>query len=156
MFSQRVLATTLLLLACAAQATARDIALVSNKVNSVTSITLPDLVKICKGQTNRWTDGKPVTLVMRDPSAPEMKVVLEKIYGMSKSEVDAAISAANHGRVNHPAIVIVDSDDTLVERVETTPGAIGLVDVYSITGGITVLKVGGKLPLEPGYPLHGN
>lgn len=156
MFSQRVLATMLLLLACTSPAAARDIALVSNKANSVTSIILPDLVKICKGQTSRWTDGKPVMLVMRDPSAPEMKVVLEKIYAMSKSEVDAAISAANHGRVNHPAIVIVDSDDTLVERVETTPGAIGLVDVYSITGGITVLKVAGKLPLEPGYPLHGN
>jgi hypothetical protein len=30
------------------------------------------------------------------------------------------------------------------------------VDVYSINGGINVLKIGGKLPLEPGYPLHGN
>jgi len=28
--------------------------------------------------------------------------------------------------------------------------------VYSISGGVTVVKVGGKLPLEPGYPLHGN
>jgi hypothetical protein len=33
---------------------------------------------------------------------------------------------------------------------------VGLVDVYSINGGVTVLKVGGKLPLEPGYALHGN
>jgi hypothetical protein len=31
-----------------------------------------------------------------------------------------------------------------------------LVDVYSITGGVNVLKIGGKLPLEPGYSLHGN
>jgi len=33
---------------------------------------------------------------------------------------------------------------------------VGLVDVYAITGGVTVVKVGGKLPLEPGYALHGN
>ncbi len=49
-------------------ATARDLALVSNKGNSVSAITLPDLVKFSKGQTNRWPDGKSVTLIMRSPS----------------------------------------------------------------------------------------
>jgi len=28
--------------------------------------------------------------------------------------------------------------------------------VYAITSGVAVVKIGGKLPLEPGYPLHGN
>ena len=139
-----------------APASARDIALISNKANAPTNINLVELVKICKGQTNHWPDGKAVTLVTRAASVPEMKVVLEKVYGMTQAEVDAAISSANHGRVSHPAIVVVESDDVLVQRVESTPGAVGLVDVYSITGGVTVMKVGGKLPLEPGYPLHGN
>ena len=85
-----------------------------------------------------------------------MKLVLEKVYGMSKEEVSALIAAANHGRTNHPAIIVVDSEKALVEAVESTPGTVGLVDVYSITGGITVLRVEGKLPLEAGYPLHGN
>jgi hypothetical protein len=40
--------------------------------------------------------------------------------------------------------------------VESTPGAIGLVDIYSITGAVQVIKIGGKLPLESGYLLHGN
>jgi hypothetical protein len=31
-----------------------------------------------------------------------------------------------------------------------------VVDVYSISGGVTVVRVGNKLPLEPGYVLHGN
>lgn len=140
----------------ATTAAARDMALVSNKSNDVTMLTLPDLIKICKGQTNHWPDGKPVTFIMRNPASPEMKLVLEKIYGLSKEEVAALIATANHGRTNHPAIVVVDSDDVLVQRVESTTGAVGLVDVYSITGGVKVVKVAGKLPLEPGYPLHGN
>jgi hypothetical protein len=135
---------------------ARDMALVSNKSNSVSVMTLPDLVKICKGQVNRWPDGKPVTFITRNPSLPEMRLVLEKIYGMPKEAVSTLINTANHGRANHPAIVVVDSDDALVQRVESTAGAVGLVDVYSITGGVKVVKVAGKLPLEPGYPLHGN
>lgn len=156
MLFRPVLAALVFATACASLAAARDIAVISNKSNSITVLTVPELVRICKGQTNRWPDGKAVTLVTRAPSSPDMKVVLEKIYGMSKEEVEAVIASANHGRVNHPAIVVVDSDDRLVDRVESTPGAVGLVDVYSITSGINVVKVGGKLPLEPGYPLHGN
>jgi hypothetical protein len=75
---------------------------------------------------------------------------------MSKSDVIAAIASANRGRMSHPAIVVVDSDEALINQVEGTPGAVGLVDVYSITGGVKVLKLAGKLPLEPGYALHGN
>ena len=52
--------------------------------------------------------------------------------------------------------MIVNSDDALVKKVESTPGAVGLVDVYSITSGVVVIKISGKLPLEPGYLLHGN
>ena len=131
-------------------------ALVSNKSNNVTEVSMPDLVKICKGQTNRWPKGKPLTFFSRNPASSEMRLVLEKVYGMSSDEVSALIATANHGRANHPAIIVVDSDKALVEAVESTPGAVGLVDVYSITGGITVLKIEGKLPLEAGYPLHGN
>jgi hypothetical protein len=152
----RVFILVLGILGVNALAGARDMALVSNKANPITVMTLPDLVKICKGQVNHWPDGKPVTFITRNPSLPEMRLVLEKIYGMPKEEVSTLITTANHGRANHPAIVVVDSDDALVQRVESTAGAVGLVDVYSITGGVRVMKVAGKLPLEPGYPLHGN
>jgi len=137
-------------------AAAKDVALVSNKSNDTQGISLPDLIKVCKGQTNRWPDGKPVTFVMLDPDSPEMKIVLQKVYDATSEQVKALITTANHGRTSHPAIIVVNSDDALVQKVESMPGAIGLVDVYSITGRVAVVRVGGKLPLEPGYPLHGN
>jgi ABC-type phosphate transport system substrate-binding protein len=140
----------------AAQAAARDLALVANKTNAVSTISQPDLIKLSRAQTAHWPDGKPVTLVMRAPSSPEMKVFLEKVYGMSESDVSELIATANHGRVNHPAIVVAKSDDELVNRVASIPGAIGVVDVYSINSSVVVVKVAGKLPLEPGYLLHGN
>jgi len=137
-------------------AAARDMALISNKSNHVESVSVAELTKICKGQSQHWPDGKPVTFITRDPAAPEMKLVLEKIYSLPKEDVAALIANANHNRVNHPAIMVVDSDEALVKKVETTPGAVGLVDVYAITGSVTVLRVGDKLPLQPGYLLHGN
>jgi hypothetical protein len=153
---QRFLAVSIFILITASLASARDLALVSNKSNAVETITVPDLVKVCKAQTNRWPDGKPITFVMRSPSVPEMKVVLEKVYGMSESEVNSLIVTSNHGRPTHPAILIATSDEELVNRVASIPGAVGVVDVYSINSSVAVVKVGGKLPLEPGYLLHGN
>jgi ABC-type phosphate transport system substrate-binding protein len=152
----RIAALGLLAVSCTTLAAARDIALISNKANQVDGVSLMELVKICKGQSNRWPNGKPVTLVIRDPGSPEMKLVLQKVYEMPKEDVSVLIAKANHNRQNHPAILVADSDEALVKKVESAPGAVGLVDVYAITSGVTVLRVESKLPLEPGYALHGN
>ena len=49
-------------------------------------------------------------------------------------------------------VIIVPSEEELLKSVESIPGAVGLVDVYSINGTCArVLKVDGKLPLEQGY-----
>lgn len=140
----------------ASLAAAHDIALVTNKSNAVGTLTVTELVKLCKAQTTHWPNGRPVTFVMRSPSAPEMKIILEKVYGMSENELNSLIVTSNHGRPAHPAILVATSDDELLNKVASTPGAIGVVDVYSINSSVAVVKIGGKLPLEPGYLLHGN
>lgn len=145
-----------LLAMCSTFATARDVALIANKSSRLDTLSQSELIKICKGQSQHWPDGKPVTFITRDPASPEMKLVVEKIYAMPKDEVSALIVNANHSRMSHPAIQVVDSDEELVKKVANTPGAIGLVDVYAITGSVKVLRIGGKLPLQPGYLLHGN
>jgi hypothetical protein len=155
-FHRKSLSVVLFLAASVSLAAARDLAVVSNKANSLSAITLPDLVKVCKGQTNRWPDGKSVTFIMRNPSVPEMKFFLEKIYELPESQVKELIATANHGRIGHPAVMVVDSDEDLVNKVASIPGAVGVVDVYAINSSVAVVKVAGKLPLEPGYLLHGN
>ena len=137
-------------------AAARDLALISNKTNGVNALTLADLTKVCKAETSHWPDGKAVTFIMRAPAALEMRIVLEKVYELSEGQVKALVATANHGRAGHPWIVIADSDEDLVNRVASIPGAVGIVDVYAINSSVSVIKVGGKLPLEAGYPLHGN
>ena len=156
MLSRQLARISIFLLISASLASARDLALVSNKANSLETMTLPELVKICKGESNRWPDGKAVTLIMRKPTSPEMRMVVEKIYGMSEKDVNDLIVAANHGRSSHPAILVVATDEDIVNQVAALPGAIGIVDVYAINSSVSVVKLAGKLPLEPGYLLHGN
>ena len=78
MFYRQTLSVCLFLAVSVSLAAARDLALVSNKVNSVSAITVPDLVKVCKGQTNRWPDGKAVTFIMRISVFPGNEVVSGK------------------------------------------------------------------------------
>jgi hypothetical protein len=40
--------------------------------------------------------------------------------------------------------------------VAATPGAVGVVDVYSINSAVKVLRVDGKLSFDVGYVLKGN
>ena len=156
MLCQRFLRVSIFVLITASLASARDLALVANKANGARAITLSDLVKVCKAETSRWPDGKSVSVVLRAPSSPEMKVVLEKVYGMSQSEVAGLIVTSNQVHPSHPPFLVVTSDDDLVNKVASIPGAVGIVDVYSINSSVAVVKVAGKLPLEPGYLLHGN
>lgn len=67
-----------------------------------------------------------------------------------------AITAGIHGRTNHPAIIVVASDEALVEKVESTPASSVWWTFIRFLEGVNVLRASGKLPLEPGYPLRGN
>ncbi len=156
MFFRDISRVIALLLVCSAAVCARDIALVANKKNAARSLSAAELEKIAKGTLTHWPDGTPVTLVLRIPASPEMKLVDQKLYGMDSHDINSLIFEANHGRPNAPAFVIVNSDEAVLKKVMATQGAVGLVDVYSITSGVRVLRVGGKLPLEHGYLLHEN
>jgi regulator of extracellular matrix RemA (YlzA/DUF370 family) len=141
-------------IAAAVSSAAKDLAVVVNKANDTKTISSVDLGKLLKNTSRKWTNGQDAIVILRDPNAPEMRVVLQKVYGMSADQVKALITAANQGRTS-PAFVIVDSDDVILKMVAGSANAIGITDVYSINSSVNVLKVEGKMPLEPGYLLHG-
>lgn len=127
---------------------AKHMAVVVNKANSTDNVTAADLAKILQVNTKKWADGKNITIVLRDPSSPETQEALQRLFKMSQAEVSTFVQ-------NHKSnFIAVDTDEALLKIVETTPGAVGLVDVYSITSRINVVKVDGKLPLEQGYVLR--
>ncbi len=44
----------------------------------------------------------------------------------------------------------------MLQILQSKPGAVGIVDVYSITSALKVLRVDGKLPFDSGYIFRGN
>ena len=52
-------------------------------------------------------------------------------------------------------VVFAQSDEEVLKIVEGNAGAVGVIDVYNITGGVKVLKIDDKQPFDPGYVLKG-
>jgi ABC-type phosphate transport system substrate-binding protein len=73
---------------------------------------------------------------------------LQRLIKMNADELKALIAA------HKDSIVMADSDADVLKIVQTTPGAIGLVDVRSVDNTINVVRVDGKLPMESGYLPH--
>ena len=126
---------------------AHHMAVVVNKDNNVGEASSAHLAKIFRLEIKKWHDGKDVILVLHKNSSGEM-MTLERLNKMSASEFKSLI-AAHQG-----SITTVDSDEDVLKVVETTPGAVGLVDVRSINDQVNVVRVDGKLPMEDGYLPH--
>lgn len=131
----------------------KNMAVITSSASKLSDVPLADLVKYCKGTTKAWPDGRNFSIVIKNPDAPEMHGVLMKLFGAAAGDAKVAIAKLNE---SHTVVKVVDGDDELLKAVEGTPGAIGIVNVYSINSSVKVLRVDGKLPFDVGYALKGN
>jgi hypothetical protein len=131
----------------------KNLAVVMSAGSKLSDVPLADLIKLCKGVQKAWPDGKSFTLVIKNPESPEMRVAVQKLFGDPSGDPKAAIAKLNESRVT---VKIVGSDEELLHVVESMPGAVGILDVYSINSSVKVLRVDGKLPFDVGYALKGN
>jgi hypothetical protein len=150
----------MVLLLCAASmiagnsaAAIKNMAVVISAGSKVSDVPLADLVKLCKGTQKSWGDGKNFLLVVKNPEAPEMHVVAQRLFVDAGGDIKGAIAKMNESRVT---VKIAGSDEELLRIVEATPGAVGIIDVYSINSSVKVLRVDGKLPFDAGYTFKGN
>ncbi|HEY2390490.1 MAG TPA: hypothetical protein VGK22_04905 [Candidatus Angelobacter sp.] len=140
----------LLVVGLGAVSEAKQLAVIVDKTNNLGGLSATELAKVFKFDNHKWPDGRSVILILRDPSTPEMQTAIQKLYHMQADEFKALLAAHQSG------VIIVRTEEELLKSVESIPGAVGLVDVYSINSRVNVLKVDGKLPLEQGYYLKGN
>ncbi len=144
---QRSAALLVFLLTFLTPCFAHHMAVVVNKDNKVEDVTAVHLGKIFRSEIKKWPDGKAVILVLHKNSEGETET-LERLIKMSPAELKALIAT------HKDSIMIADSDADVLKIVQSTPGAVGLVEIHSIDNSVNVVKVDGKLPMESGYLPH--
>ena len=98
-------------------------------------------------------------IIAARPYANRLSEVLADVT--ARLQLEAADESSSHPLlakrpIKVARVIVVNSDELIIKAVQTNPGAIGMINVYSINSGVKVLKVDGKLPLESGYLFHGN
>jgi phosphate transport system substrate-binding protein len=129
---------TLLLTPCFAH----HIAIVVDKDNKVQNVTSAQLAKILKGEMKKWPDGKNVVLVLHDSSPGEL-ATLQHLSKMTEAELKALLA------VRKESVRTAESDADVINSVSATPGALGFVEEHSINDRVNVVRVDGKLPMNP-------
>lgn len=150
MSKARIIPLVVLAILFSSLAQAKQLAIVADKENSTGNVKTADLANILNGKTKTWADGKAVKIILRDPSSRDMELVFRRVLNMTPEQVRALMQA-------RPGLIVVaDSDDAVLRFVSATRGAIGIVDLYSLTKDVNVVKIDGKLPFDAGYLLKGN
>ena len=146
----RTIALLAMVVLVAGLAQAKQLAVVVDKENKTDDVTTRELANILNGKTKTWTDGRPIKIVMRDPSSQDAELVFRRLLNITPDQVRAFIQA-------HPGLIVVaNSDAEVLHLVSVVRGAIGFVDLYSLTKDVKIIKIDKKLPFDLDYLLKGD
>jgi ABC-type phosphate transport system substrate-binding protein len=132
---------------------AEPLAIVVNRNNPLSEISLAELRRLFRGQRSRWSNGRRVTLVMRDPGAPERDAILRSLYGLDEEEYRRTYLQAVFSGAASDGPKTLASTNGVLRFVYNVPGAIGYVRARDADQSVKMLRVDGRLPGERGYRL---
>lgn len=131
-----------------------SLAIVVNRTNPVDNLSFSDLHAIFLGSRSHWSNGRLITLVMRQPGEPERKVILHDICGMNEEQFKMHfLSGLYKGEI----LVSPKTLDTSVgvrKFIFNVPGAIGYLRERDVDETVKVVRIDERLPGDPGYRLH--
>jgi hypothetical protein len=101
-----------------------------------------------------WKPGHPIRLVLPGSGRPTREFMLARVCQKTEGEYRRLIlEALYRGDTDQPPKVGA-SDEDILKMLATQSESLGLVATGAdLPPGLKVLRVDGRLPTEPGYPL---
>jgi hypothetical protein len=130
-----------------------DVAVVVHSEVPVDNLSMADLRKVVLGDREFWPGGVRITLLIRAPIAHERDVAVKDISQMTEAQFRAHWIGKVFRAETPSGPKITYSREAALAQLSRTPGAIALVETPITTAGVKVLKIDGKSPGQPGYPL---
>jgi len=104
---------------------AQQVAIIVNKANDVTGLSLDQVKKIFLGDKSTWPNGRRISVLSRPSGQSEREIVLKQIYKMGDAEYTKYfMQAAFTGRIAAPPKEAASPAD-MKRLVTENPGAIG-------------------------------
>lgn len=130
-----------------------DLAIIVNTACTWNEVSSVELAKIFKAQRARNPDGVKYLLSAWEPGTSERAAALKLIYKMTDADYERYfLQATFAGTVQSTPKNLIGSA-AMRQFVASASGAIGYVFSNEVDATVKVLKVDGKSPGDPGYPL---
>jgi len=129
------------------------LAIVVHKDTAVDNLSMDQLRNIFMARQQFWANRGRIILLVRAPQSEERSYVLNSIYQMDEAQFRQYWIAKMFRAEVPRGPKIVFSTDMMLELVIAIPGSISFVNANEVTDDVKVVRIDGKLPSEPGYPL---
>jgi ABC-type phosphate transport system substrate-binding protein len=147
-----LMAVALLAAGGAARAEEPDkvLAVVVDRDNPRSDISVSELKEIFQGKRKDWPDGARIIALDLEPG-PARDTFNKVVLGLDQSAVDQFwVEQKVRGAGNPPKVVSAATAVRLVPRVR---GAVAYVPLSAVDASLKVLTVGGVAPDKGGYPI---
>ncbi len=132
----------------------RPVAIVVHPDTDISNLTMQELRGIFLAEQQYWPDKSRIVLLVRAPAAYERTFVLNRIYQMDEAEFRRYwIKKMFRAEIPSGPRVVFSSNMAL-GLVTAIPGSITFMLASDVGPEVKTVRIDGKLPNEPGYPLE--
>ena len=131
-----------------------DVAVVVSRDVPIDNLTFAELRNIVLGDRQFWSSNLRVTLLIRAPVARERDVVLKNVVQMTEAQFRQYWIGKVFRAESAAAPKAVYSNEMSLSLVNSIPGSLAFVDAAQVPKDLKVIRLGGRLPGDKGYPLN--
>jgi ABC-type phosphate transport system substrate-binding protein len=130
------------------------LAIVVNQSNPVENLTFSELRKVFLSDRSYWTNGRRITVVMREPGELERKVILRDVCNMTEDQLKTHVL---QGLFTGEILVSPKTLSTpagVRKFIFNVPGGIGYLRLSDVDASVKVVRIDQLLPEDRGYKLR--
>lgn len=130
------------------------LAIVVNRSNPTTNVSLPQLRAMYVGDRKWWSSRHRIALVSMQRNTPEWQTALRVIYKMDNRELDRYFLYQSFIGEHFTGPTTLPAAADVKKFVVSTPGAVGYLRESDVDDSVKVLRINGLLPGDDGYPMR--
>jgi hypothetical protein len=137
----------------AAGARAGELAVIVNPANTVAQLSSGELREILLLERQHWRAADRIYLLLPESGTAEKELMLRRALRMTEDQLHRLYLGKLYGGEIPEFPRTVPSGASARRIVARAPNALAVVDSASVDGTVRVLRIDGRRPGEPDYPL---
>jgi ABC-type phosphate transport system substrate-binding protein len=143
----------LLGLGTASRAAEDDVAVIVNKSNPISALTMIQLRKIVLAQEGKWPSGGKIIVWMTSPGQPERAGTLKTVAGMTETDFTLHFMHASFNGDSGESPRTLGSGALVRQSIAGATNGVGFIRASEVDDSVKVVAIEGNRPGQPAYKL---